>query len=108
MELIRGDTHLFKVKLKNITLEEIDTVFITCRKDIYSKDYIFQKRIGDVTIDNNLYVHFAFDPVDTQTLPYGSYVFDIEVTLKSGYRKTKLFKFNLTGEATFHSNGGDA
>lgn len=107
MELIRGDTHLFKVRLKNITLDEIDSVFVTCRKDIYSKDFIFQKTIDDVTIDNNLYVHFAFNPSDTQALPYGNYVFDIEVTLKSGYRKTKLFNFNLTGEATFHGIGGD-
>ena len=84
MELIRGDTYLFKVRLKNITLDEIDTLFITCRKDIYSKDFIFQKTINDVSIDNDLYVHFAFNPSDTQALPYGDYVFDIEVTLKSG------------------------
>lgn len=107
MELIRGDTHLFKVRLNNITLDEIDTLFITCRKDIYSKDFIFQKTINDVSIDNDLYVHFAFNPSDTQALPYGDYVFDIEVTLKSGYRKTKLFKFSLNGEATFHGIGGE-
>lgn len=107
MELIRGDSHLFKVRLKNITLDEIDTLFITCRKDIYSKDFIFQKTINDVSIDNDLYVHFAFNPSDTQALPYGDYVFDIEVTLKSGYRKTKIFNFSLTGEATFHGIGGE-
>ena len=107
MELIRGDTYLFKVRLKNITLDEIDTLFITCRKDIYSKDFIFQKTINDVSIDNDLYVHFAFNPSDTQALPYGDYVFDIEVTLKSGYRKTKIFNFSLTGAATFHGIGGE-
>ena len=67
MELIRGDTYLFKVRLKNITLDEIDTLFITCRKDIYSKDFIFQKTINDVSIDNDLYTKLFLSILDNFT-----------------------------------------
>lgn len=111
MNFIRGDTQFLKflVTFKDqtlIKLEDIDTLFITCKKSIYSRENIFQKTIDDVKIDEEGYVHIVFKPEDTESLEYGKYVFDIEITTKAGYRKTKLFEFTLVGETTFH--GGDA
>lgn len=110
MDFVRGDTFLFKflLKFKDETVvksEDIDNLFITFKTSVYSKKYIFQKTLDDVKIDEEGYVHVTFEPEDTENLEYGKYVFDVEVTLKNGYRKSKLFEINLAGETTFH--GGD-
>lgn len=110
-EFIRGDTFPFKTRLtyKNeqpVLKSDIETLLITCRKapDKYFP-IIFQKNLEDVEIDSNGYCHVVFKPEDTETLEYGIYFFDIEVTLKNGYRKTKLESFALTQETSTH--GGE-
>ena len=110
MEFTRGDTQSLKflITLKDNTpvkFEDIGTLFITCKKSIYSNENIFQKTLEDVELDEDGYIHVIFKPDDTESLEYGKYVFDIEITTKAGYRKTKLFEFTLAGETTFH--GGD-
>lgn len=107
-KLIRGDTFAFKlpVKLKNkatLKQETVDTIYITARKDTREDaDAIFQKSIEDIHIDDEGYCHAMFKPEDTENLDYGFYIFDIEITLKSGYRKSKVCKLELTKEATIH------
>lgn len=110
-EFVRGDTFAFKFKLTiqdkvAIQKEDIDTLFITCRR-YASKEFpvVFEKTLDDVEIDDNGYCHAKFEPKDTEKLAYGSYFFDIEVTLKNGYRKTKLFQFKITKETTIHESG---
>lgn len=107
-EFIRGDTFAFKFSIMYkdktpIKKEDIKTLFITCRK-YASKDFpiIFQKTIDDVEIDEEGYCHAKFNPEDTQELMYGSYFFDIEVTTKGGYRKTKLYEFKIGKETSIH------
>ena len=110
-EFTRGDTFAFKTPIKfadgtPVEKEDIETLFITVK--LQPSEYspiIFQKKLEDVTIDSKGYCHVIFEPKDTETLFYGTYYFDIEVTLKSGYRKTSLNSFNLTKETTNH--GGD-
>ena len=105
MEFVRGDTFPFKFKLSMsdgsvIATSDIATLYITCRKSTYKESpIIFQKKLDDVTIKDG-YCHVVFDPQDTENLMYGDYYFDVEVTLKSGYKKTKLFSFTLTEETT--------
>lgn len=112
-EFTRGDTFAFKTQITfedgtPITKEDIKTLFITCKlqPEEYS-NIIFQKKLEDVTIDSDGYCHVVFDPKDTETLFYGKYFFDIEVTLKSGYRKTSLNSFKLTKETTNHGGETD-
>lgn len=111
IEFTRGDTFAFKVliSLKNetpITSSDIQSLFITCKKEpTKESEEIFKKTIDNVNIDENGYCHIVFEPKDTENLPYGTYYFDIEITLNSGYRKTKVYKFNLTEETTTH--GGE-
>ena len=111
-EFVRGDTFAFKFLLTMqdgtaVKKEDIDTLFITCRK-FASKEspIIFKKTLEDVEIDTDGYCHAIFNPEDTQELIYDSYFFDIEVTLKGGFRKTKLFQFKITKETTIHESGG--
>lgn len=110
-KFVRGDTFAFKVpvKLKNDAVlkeENVDTIYITARKDTREDSkVIFEKTKQDVQIDEEGYCHAVFNPEDTENLDYGFYIFDVEITLKSGYRQTKVYKFELTKEATIHGSG---
>lgn len=110
LDFHRGDTMPFKVKLINkngdsINENDIDTLFVTCRQlPSKTSPILFQKQLSDITIEGK-YIHITFNPEDTENLDYGTYYFDIEITLNSGYRKTKLYEFELTEETTIH--GGD-
>ena len=108
LKFLRGDTCLFKVKLiinggDVIQMSDINSIFITCRQ-APNKDsnVLFKKTINDVVLDEEGYLHCAFNPSDTENLYYGEYFFDIEITLTSGYRKTRLYKFELTQETTIY------
>ena len=110
MQLVRGDTFKFKflVKFKDnqtVLEEDVKELFVTIKKNEYTSKILFQKTLNDVEIDEEGYVHIEFKPEDTETLEYGKYVADIEITLTSGVRKTKFFDFELLSETTFH--GGD-
>ena len=110
-EFVRGDTFAFKFLLTMqdktpVQKENIDTLFITCRKYADKQSpIIFKKTLEDVEIDTEGYCHAKFNPEDTQELIYDTYFFDVEITTKGGFRKTKLFKFEITKETTIH--GGD-
>ena len=108
LKFVRGDTCLFKVKLITngegvIELKDINTIIITCRQET-TKDsnILFVKKMDDMVLDKDGYLHCRFDPSDTENLYYGTHYFDIEITLKSGYRKSKLYQFELTQETTMH------
>lgn len=111
MEFIRGDTFAFKfpIKLANkaiITKNDIYTLFITARKyTTETSPILFQKTLDDVEIDTDGYCHVKINPEDTEKLTYRLYYFDVEITLKNGYRKSKLFEFKLTQETTIHGSG---
>ena len=107
ISFVRGDTFSFKVNVslynkKTLTFDDIESIFITVRKEPTSLcEIIFQKNIDDITFENG-YINCTFLPQDTQNLPYGKYYFDIEITLKNGYRKSKLYNFTITEETTIH------
>lgn len=109
IKFIRGDTQPFKFKLTYkdktiVPMEDIDTIILTCRLSEYiSSEILFTKKKSDFTLENEYY-HCQFNPEDTQKLEYGEYAFDIEVTLKSGYRKTLYNNFELKKEVTIHND----
>lgn len=109
MEFVRGDTMPFQFKITNlngdsINIEEIDTMILTCRKyNIKSSPILFQKHKEDFTFEEESY-HATIEPKDTENLDYGTYNYDIEVTLKDGYRKTAKGSFTITEEDTIHDS----
>lgn len=111
-EFVRGDTFAFKFLLTMqdktpVQKENIDTLFITCRKCANKQSpIIFKKTLEDVEIDAEGYCHAKFNPEDTQELIYDTYFFDVEITTKGGFRKTKLVQFEITKETTIHESGG--
>lgn len=114
IEFTRGDTFALKTQItyadgSPIKTEDIKTLYITSRIfPTKTSPIIFQKTLEDVSIDSDGYCHIIFNPFDTEKLDYKEYYFDIEITLKSGLRKTKIYKFKLTEETTIFegdSNG---
>lgn len=105
---IRGDSYLFKVQVKHknkTPLQEIDvsTIFVTFKETTSkSSTALFTKELSDLSIDEEGWLHVAFNPSDTESLNYGTYYFDIEITLTSGYRKTNTYQVTLTDETTSH------
>ena len=106
---VRGDTFPFKVKINaeaTITKDNISTLFVTCRKAPSKKSpVLFQKTLDDIEISDN-YIHIVFEPKDTEELEYGVYCFDLELTTKEGYKKTKYGEFEITNETTITEKVG--
>lgn len=105
----RGDSFRFKTRLRlksgeGIKKEDIKELYVTVREgfdDVFP--IIFKKTIDDVEIADS-YAHIIFNPEDTENLNYGTYAFDLEVTLNTTpvIRKTKSGKFTLSKETTIH------
>jgi len=106
IEFTRGDTFAFKTQItyadgSPIKIEDIKSIYITSRVfPTKESPVIFQKTLEDISIDNEGFCHVVFLPIDTEKLDYREYYFDIEITLNSGFKKTKLYKFKLTEETT--------
>lgn len=108
----RGDTFPFKVKLSPtndeiITIDDISTIFVTCKNGQgLDARVLFQKEKKDVELDENGYLHIVFKPEDTENLSLGIYDFDVEVTLVSGFRKSKVGSINLEYDVTTEHKEG--
>ena len=113
MEIIvtRGDTKHLKIKRmdKNqvVITEKPDKMFFTVKKDYFSKDYLFQKKLNDDIIYNeeNNYYNLTIEPFDTNELKYGDdYVFDIEIITGDNVKTIAKGNFIIEQEVTFAEN----
>ena len=108
--MVRGDTRAFKVPFlysdgSQVQDKDIESIRLTCRKSTNAlSPALFEKETKDFKVSDS-YLYCQFNPTDTESLDYGQFYFDIEVTLKNGYRKTMLYKLKLTEETTIHSGG---
>lgn len=108
---IRGDTFSFSCKIlfengDPIKKGDIDDLFVTVKRGIDTK-VIFQKNKEQINLDSDGTMHVVFEPIDTENLKLGTYIFDIEVTLHNGIRKTKTGQFQLLFDVTTHREGDD-
>lgn len=108
IELIRGDTLIFTLNFKHVfddkttepyEPEEGDTAIFTLRnnyKDLTNDNILIQKTV-DLFNDPVLEI----EPSDTETLPYGSYKYDIQFNSITGIVDTPLIgSFKLAKEVT--------
>lgn len=107
MEIIRGDTKKYKFQRKNsggVITKKADEIYFTVKMNFINKDYIIQKKIDDMTFDENYYYSFTIEPQDTNNLLYGKYVYDLEV--KDSGVVTTISKgiFEIKEEVTFSNN----
>lgn len=107
MELIRGDTGRYKFQRQDLNGNVLSTIptaiYFTVKETFDDKDFIFQKTIADMTKDSDHWWHFVIDPADTETLPYKSYVYDLEIT-DEDVSTISSGKFILKKEATWSIN----
>lgn len=93
---------------KEAYTETMDDIFFTVKKTAEEREFKFQKRLSDGGIESlgDGRYQFTIDPENTDGLPYGDYVFDIELFIDGALKKTFLGKFILLKEVTHHYNEG--
>ncbi len=98
--MIRGDSGIFKIDVIDVagnavTLDDNDVLTFTLRRATRSPTIVLQKTItgGMLTIN----------PSDTQDMPFGSYVYDVELKRADGYTDTIIppHEFLLLEEVTY-------
>ena len=108
VEIIRGDTATLAFPINNksgetIQLEDIETLIMTCRNRSY--EILFSKNTEDFRFEDGKY-KVDLKAEDTERINYSNpFSFDIEVTLKNGTRKSRIYELNLVKDYTVH--GGD-
>ena len=104
----RGDQHTYSFRIKNTNTgafinskDELDKLFITFReKPLKTSPILFQKTLDDIEIDSETHkVKFQILKEDTESLDYGTYGYDIEITI-GNLIKTKTGLLTLTDEYT--------
>lgn len=113
-EFPRGDSFLMKKFRVNdvsgnvIKLLETDKLYFTVKTDANSSEVLFQKRLDEgIELQDDGYYHITIEPEDTNTLDYGSYVYDIQIkrTEPKNYVKTIINgTITLTEEVTWEVN----
>ena len=99
ISMTRGDTETLKVKCPKEPFVDGDAVYMTVRESVDSP-VAFQKVVTEFDAGEAVIV---IDHEDTEGLDFGSYLYDIQVTRKSGAVKTlvKPSKLTLTEEITY-------
>ena len=107
MQLTRGDTKALKFQRKSegqVIKTVADNIYFTVKKNNSTNDVIFQKTINDMTFDDEGFYHFTINPIDTNNLSYGEYVYDIEVKIDNYVKTIAQGTLSITKEVTFASN----
>ena len=96
--LTRGDSAEFNINIIGVDgnpyeLQEGDLVEFTVKEDVYSSEVLIHKTGTNVVIE----------PSDTSELRYGTYVYDVQVTLSDGTVDTVIppSEFSILSEVTF-------
>lgn len=98
--MTRGDTAELKLSITDSTgapymVKPEDSILFTIKKSTDDKDVIIQKAVkeGKITIK----------PEETRTLPYGTYVYDVELRRADDFISTVITPhiFKLCEEVTF-------
>ena len=101
IRLTRGDTAKLTVPIENdldnssYVMDERDTLTFTIKKSVKDNENLVQKV---VTGSNN----FHIKPEDTDSLPFGKYVYDVQLTTAGGVVCTVIepTSFEILSEVT--------
>lgn len=108
MKITRGDTgnyHFQCLDVDNQVITTIaDDVYFTVKPSWNTAVAVLQKRLSDMTFDEDGTYHFTLQPNDTEHLAYGNYVFDIEVTRDGVVTTIAKGNLTITQEATWAVN----
>lgn len=99
IRMTRGDTVYLTVPITNVEEEYIiqtdDVLTLSLKKNVKDVDYILQKQI---TGENT----FHIEPIDTSSIPFGKYKYDIQLTCGDGsvYTIIPVSVFEIMPEVT--------
>lgn len=100
ISMIRGDSGVFTITItdtagNDVALTDGDVLTFTLRRTPRSPTIVLQKTITDGTLTIN--------PSDTQDMPFGSYVYDVELKRADGYTDTIIppHEFCILEEVTY-------
>lgn len=105
VEIIRGDTATLSFSIVNkngdtIKIEDIETLFLTCKK------FPIKKKKEDFRFEDDKYkVDLKAEDTEQLNNLTSPAFFDIEVTLKNGTRKSRIYEMKIIKDYTLH--GGD-
>lgn len=104
----RGDTVGYNFQRKDSEGTAITTepqaIYFTVKARWTDRHPLIQKTKSDMTMDEDGYWHFTIQSFETDNLPYGEYVYDIEVIDNDAVQTIVKGKFTLTEESTWHIN----
>lgn len=109
IEMVRGDIsdQTFTVDSDD-TVTDLDEIYFTVKKHYYENAFLFQKRLseGSIVVVDPTYNKYGFriQPEDTNKLPFGEYVCDIEIKKEGELLKTFNGKLTLYEEVTTARN----
>lgn len=109
LEMTRGDTKLFAVNIVNLTDQDLDTAYLTCRQSADDDEYVFQKSLEDgiTKVETGKY-RVRIAPEDTKDLDLGTYYYDLEIGVGEDIHTITKGKLQLTYDVTREAqNGGD-
>lgn len=110
-ELTRGDTCPIEFDL---VLEdgqpaqlnpEADEVYFTIKKTYGTQNFVLQKKFstGEI-VQNDNSLSLVLSHTDTAELPYGNYVYDIQIRSGDYVHTVAIGQITLTNESTWISN----
>lgn len=77
IKLTRGDTLSFGVEIDGV--DELDTAFFTCKKDVNESTVLFQKSLNNGIVKQGNAYAVRVAPADTKDAEIGKYFFDLQI-----------------------------
>ena len=106
--ITRGDTQPLKwTRLDpdgHAIMDTPDAMYLTIKRSWDDKNAIIQKKLADMTQDESGAWHTIIAAEETEGLPYGTYVFDLEVTVLGCVTTICKDELRVTREATWSTN----
>lgn len=103
----RGDTVSYTFQRKTASGDVIfttpESIYFTLKENFNSSKIIVQKDKSKMRMDSMGVWRFTLEHSDTEELPYGVYVWDIQITEHGAVTTIAKGKLKLTQEATWRA-----
>ena len=101
INMARGDTLSFGLEFEGLG-QNLDSAFMTVKKNALDEDFIFQKSLGNGITKKEDYVYIVrVLPEDTAELDAGEYAFDVQITANGDVFTIMLGVLILSQDVTY-------
>lgn len=84
LKMVRGDTFSFgfEYSFDDETSQDLETCYLSCKKNEDDEEYVFQKSLSDgISKVNSGQYRIRIAPEDTEDVEVGNYFYDLEIGL---------------------------